>query len=57
MKKKLKLQPHWIGLAAWFAIVAAAVGACSGGSVDRKQPAEQASLKAAAAQPGATLHR
>ena len=55
MKKKLKLQPHWIGLAAWFAIVAVAVGACSGGGGAPKQPAQQASLGAAAAAP--TLHR
>lgn len=37
MKKKPKA--HWIGLAVWFAIVAAAVAACSGGGVTAQRSA------------------
>ena len=52
-----KLHPHWIGLAAWFAIVAAAVGACSGGN-DGKPSARQTRVSATAAtQAGAALER
>jgi hypothetical protein len=51
-----KPQPHWIGLGAWFAIVAAAVVACSGGTDGRFAPGEGAAAAGAAA-PAAPGHR